>query len=176
MTAEEIQAAVDRAAIDRGAWVAPPKPAQSPVQHVSSVVGCDPEHARVIAKAQGLVDDQGRIWCWDCGQREGLLPHLHCAQCRADAIARSRREAAQRQHPETRRWNAIGWQMSKGSLTREQAETLLINAQSLPSATDERMRDLQGRFNQRFFDERAKSSPSWATRGFRRSSTGTNDG
>lgn len=37
--------------------------------------------ARALARKNKLVCDDGTIVCWECGQREALLPQLHCGVC-----------------------------------------------------------------------------------------------
>lgn len=39
------------------------------------------EMARTLAVKHNLVCDNGQIICWECREREALLPSLHCPGC-----------------------------------------------------------------------------------------------
>lgn len=41
-----------------------------------------------LARKHNLVCDDGTIVCWDCREREALMPSLHCGGCLGAAYAR----------------------------------------------------------------------------------------
>ena len=61
-----------------------PKP--SPVQHISSALGCSDAHALEMAKAWGLIDQDNVLHCGKCGDATDWHVSLHCVHCRLEAI------------------------------------------------------------------------------------------
>lgn len=95
MKADEIEAA-----LERGAWVSPPR-APSPLQPIAGDVAVDPRHVRNMAEAHRLIGDGDQLHCWGCSDRGIRNPidwhvSLCCFECRAE----ERRTRSDRQRRE----------------------------------------------------------------------------
>lgn len=79
MTAEQLQAAMDR-----GAWVSPPREAL-PVQPMGAAIADTMEAcALALARRHRLIDGEGQLHCWNCGGPCGWHISLHCVLCQAE--------------------------------------------------------------------------------------------
>lgn len=82
MTPEELQAELDRKAIERGAWVAPPK-TNDPTRPLADILAVD-EAAVAHARKWNLIRTDGTLKCLrDHCDGDGTLPTLECRACLA---------------------------------------------------------------------------------------------
>lgn len=110
MTADEIQAA-----LDRGAWTAPP-PSPNPARPVAECIGCSDRDALAMAQAERLIDADGMLHCWKCNTVCTWHVSLHCTGCRLETIRSApdrrrdeyRAEVARRQQEPSRPVQKVG--------------------------------------------------------------------
>ena len=129
-----------------------PPPAALPAPF-SAALGSLEAAARAIGRKHKLERPGGAWVCWACsGPLEPFHVALHCDWCLDQHRQRERASEARRARmtPEDWRWSAIVEKLQESSVNRDAAVKLLEHAKNLPSASAQRLYEVDSVFDKRF--------------------------